>query len=247
MLPAVILAGGRGSRFKELTDEVPKPLWMLPGRTTILEEIIKRLTQARVSEIYVTCAYLADIICRYIKPRYPRCGLVLQDIAINTPVDAILAMEHSLANDFLVVHGDHWFSLNPFPDLLSRHATGDVTFLIENPAQTRKTGYDIQCIKDTTSNELNYLFPRSTAHVESPHLEWVRLIDGCHVLPQKTFSIIRQARAAGEGMSGMRDLFRYIAERGITKMRGVPLVGSWENINDQPAYGRTVRRIYDEL
>jgi dTDP-glucose pyrophosphorylase len=58
---AVIMAGGRGSRLRPLTDDVPKPMLRVAGRP-ILERIVLHLIGFGVRRIYLAVNYLASVI-----------------------------------------------------------------------------------------------------------------------------------------------------------------------------------------
>jgi NDP-sugar pyrophosphorylase family protein len=60
-LQAIILASGRGERFRPLTDYTPKPLLPLSNRP-LLEHLVTALSEAGSSEIFVTIGYAADQI-----------------------------------------------------------------------------------------------------------------------------------------------------------------------------------------
>src|SRR5437879_5991210 len=180
-LPAVILAGGRGSRLKLLADYVPKPMWFVPGGS-LLDHHIQRLAAGGASLVIVTCSYKADIMTRYIESRYPDCLIVRTAENVDTPLDAILSVADHLHTDFVVVHGDHWFSQNPFENLFAQHIAGELTFLIERqPDSSKKAGYDSRCLMHSASKELHYLTQQRTS--PSYDLEDVRTVDGCMVFP----------------------------------------------------------------
>jgi dTDP-glucose pyrophosphorylase len=60
-MKAVILAAGKGTRMKELTNELPKPMLQVQGRP-ILEHIIAGIVGAGVREIFIVTGYRADVI-----------------------------------------------------------------------------------------------------------------------------------------------------------------------------------------
>lgn len=64
-LPVVIMAGGRGSRLKPLTNVLPKPLIPI-GEKTMLEEIFDRFAVCGCSNFYISVSYKADLIEYYI-------------------------------------------------------------------------------------------------------------------------------------------------------------------------------------
>ena len=58
---AMILAAGRGSRMKHLTDTCPKPLIRVVGKT-LLETILQKAKQAEITQFIVNTCYLGDQI-----------------------------------------------------------------------------------------------------------------------------------------------------------------------------------------
>lgn len=58
---AVILAAGRGTRMKELTDELPKPMVEVKGRP-ILETIVRGLVANGVSDVLIVVGYRKEVI-----------------------------------------------------------------------------------------------------------------------------------------------------------------------------------------
>lgn len=58
---AVILAGGRGTRLRPLTDSIPKPMLTVAGRP-ILERLVLHVMSHGVRRIYLSVNYLAHVI-----------------------------------------------------------------------------------------------------------------------------------------------------------------------------------------
>jgi dTDP-glucose pyrophosphorylase len=58
---AVILAAGRGTRMKELTDELPKPMVRVKG-TPILESIVRGLVANGVERILIVVGWRKEVI-----------------------------------------------------------------------------------------------------------------------------------------------------------------------------------------
>lgn len=72
-LPVVIMAGGKGTRLRPLTNVLPKPLIPI-GEQTILEDIMDRFVECGCHDFYVSVNYKAETIKRYLdnvdKPQY---------------------------------------------------------------------------------------------------------------------------------------------------------------------------------
>ena len=60
-MKAVILAAGKGTRMKELTNELPKPMLPVQGKP-ILEHIVEGLLGAGIRELCIVTGWKADVI-----------------------------------------------------------------------------------------------------------------------------------------------------------------------------------------
>ena len=64
-LPVVVMAGGKGTRLKPLTNIIPKP--MVPiGEKTILEEIMDRFEKIGCHKFYISVNYKSDLLQFYL-------------------------------------------------------------------------------------------------------------------------------------------------------------------------------------
>ena len=63
-LPVVIMAGGKGTRLRPLTNVLPKPLIPI-GEQTMMEDIMDRFVECGCDHFYVSVNYKAEIIKRY--------------------------------------------------------------------------------------------------------------------------------------------------------------------------------------
>lgn len=62
--PVVLMVGGKGTRLRPLTQDLPKPMIKVGGRP-ILETIIERFVAQGFTEIYLSVNYKADLIENY--------------------------------------------------------------------------------------------------------------------------------------------------------------------------------------
>lgn len=60
-MKAVILAAGRGTRMRDLTQAVPKPMLRVQGRP-ILEHIVEGLVRAGIRELFIVTGFRAEVI-----------------------------------------------------------------------------------------------------------------------------------------------------------------------------------------
>ena len=64
-LPVVIMAGGKGTRLKPITNVIPKPLVPV-GNKTILEVIMDQFEEIGCTKFYISVNYKADIMKYYL-------------------------------------------------------------------------------------------------------------------------------------------------------------------------------------
>lgn len=105
---AVVLAAGRGSRMKTLTDDRPKPMLPLSGRP-LLAHVIERLEEAGLREILVITGYKAAIVEEYFREHPPakaRLSYRLQEPQNGTGKAALLGREFVGNEPFLLTFGD---------------------------------------------------------------------------------------------------------------------------------------------
>ena len=63
-MKAVILAAGKGTRMRELTNEMPKPMLETRGKP-ILEHIVHGLVGAGIRDLFIITGFRADVIERH--------------------------------------------------------------------------------------------------------------------------------------------------------------------------------------
>lgn len=128
-IKAVVMAGGRGERLRPLTLTTPKPLLPVAGRP-IIDYNVLALIQAGITDITVTCRYLASqIVEHFAQPvEGVRVRCVTEETATGTIGSASLAGPYPVGGCTLVMNSDLLTTLS-FEDLYLHHAASgaDVT------------------------------------------------------------------------------------------------------------------------
>jgi dTDP-glucose pyrophosphorylase len=120
--PIVIMAGGRGSRLGELTENCPKPLLPIDG-VPLLERSIKNFAKQGFKNIFVSLNYRSDMIQSHLKDG-SQWGVKLQYLCEEIPLGTAGAL-HLLPElkenlPLIVINGDVLTSVH-FTDLLEYH------------------------------------------------------------------------------------------------------------------------------
>lgn len=245
VMDGLILAAGRGSRLGKLTEMAPKAMAYLPGGRFLLDDHIIRLRELNSSNIFILVGYLGDVIETYAKRHYPHCRLIRQDSELGTAADGLLAAEEHFLDDFVVVHGDHYFSEDPFPGLVTNHKHGSITFLLESPVNSRSLGYGERCLfRQSDGCVVQYPMEIQSTRDRPADPREMFLVDGCMVLPAGIFQAIRLARLADSQNLDVKEIFKHILLQSEIAMRGIEVPGWWANINDENAYFEVVSRLH---
>ena len=142
-MKAVVLAAGKGTRLRPLTDDTPKALVDVAGRP-LLDHVLEQLAGLGISEFIVVVGYRKQqIIDRY------------EDEFQGVPITyahqreqlglahALLQAEPHIDEDFALILGDNVFRAN-LAEVIERQRRGDVdaAFLVEQvpPAKAGRYG-----------------------------------------------------------------------------------------------------------
>ena len=101
----VILAAGRGTRMKDLTDNVPKPMLQINGKPILAYKL--EALPAGIEEVIFVIGYLGNQIQKYFGDFYAgkKIAYVVQE-KLNGSGGALELAKDFLKNDFLVMMGD---------------------------------------------------------------------------------------------------------------------------------------------
>lgn len=108
-MQAVILAAGRGTRMKELTESVPKPMLTVCGKS-LIEHKIDALPE-EVTEVILVIGYQGDVIRDAFGNEYKgrRIQYVVQE-ELNGTAGALWLAKELLTDRFVVMMGDDLYA-----------------------------------------------------------------------------------------------------------------------------------------
>lgn len=121
-MKAVILAAGKGTRMRELTNELPKPMLPVQGRP-ILEHILEGLLGAGIREVCIITGWRAEVIEEHFGDgsrfgaRIVYARQVVQDGTGKAPE---YAKEFVGGDDFLLTYGDILVKPETYQQMVTR-------------------------------------------------------------------------------------------------------------------------------
>ena len=112
-ITAVIMAGGKGTRIREINSEVPKPMIPILGKP-ILQYEIETLKKQNITDILLVVGYLGDQIISYFGDG-SKFDVSIRYIEEKEPLGtagALFYLKGKVSDDFLLVNGDNIFDVN---------------------------------------------------------------------------------------------------------------------------------------
>lgn len=113
MREAVILAGGLGTRLREIVPTLPKPMAPVNGKP-FLEILLTSLGQKGFEHIVISVGYMAQLIIDYFGDQHQgiKLSYCIEDAPLATGGAARLASEHIVGDHYYVINGDTFLDLD---------------------------------------------------------------------------------------------------------------------------------------
>ena len=154
MKQAIILAGGKGTRLKKVSNDLPKPMVPLLGKP-LLQYLIEQCHKYKITDIKLLVSYKKDIIEKYFGDG-SQFGVKIQYIFDSSPrgtAGALMDALPQLEEQFLTIYGDVFFDvdLDAFWKFHQSH-NGDTSIFLhpnDHPQDSDlvEINHDLQVIK----------------------------------------------------------------------------------------------------
>ena len=238
-MKAVILAAGKGTRMKELTNELPKPMLRVQGRP-ILEHIITGLKSVGVTQFFIITGWRAEVVEDYfgdgsnwaVDIRYGR--QLVQDGTGKAPE---LAKEFVGSDNFLLTYGDILVKPETYSQMVKRFSEGNFGGVIT-----------VTGSQDVTQGGLNFFDSRFclTKLVEKPSKEqieqlrnegWLKPGDtawynaGIYIFRPVVFEFTAKLQKSPRGEYELTDAVNALVAAGHA-MAGMEIPGRWVDVRD---------------
>lgn len=111
-MQAIILAGGRGTRFQEVSKAIPKILIPIGGKP-LLDHIISNLLKNDINDVIICTGHLGEKVREYVKTK--DFGLKIYISQEKKPLGtagALNLIKNELENNFFLLFGDVYFNVD---------------------------------------------------------------------------------------------------------------------------------------
>jgi D-glycero-alpha-D-manno-heptose 1-phosphate guanylyltransferase len=111
-MQAIVLAGGFGTRLRQVVADVPKPMAPVAGRP-FLELVLNNLASKGFSKVVLSVGFMAEKISTHFGDSYARMELAyaIEDHPLGTGGGVRMAMNHIIDDHVFVFNGDTFLDL----------------------------------------------------------------------------------------------------------------------------------------
>jgi NDP-sugar pyrophosphorylase family protein len=142
-VPAVILAGGRGTRLRPFTVTFPKPLVPL-GDRPILDRLLMQLADAGVARVVLSLGHLSSLIRAYVSQQEHLCSrLNIEFIEEDRPLGTAGAVGMlEFDSSFFVMNGDLLTDVD-FADLYRSHRESGAILTVARTVRRERIDFGV--------------------------------------------------------------------------------------------------------
>jgi len=222
---AVLLAAGKGTRMKELTNDIPKPMLPVQGRP-ILQHIVDGLKAAGVTRVLIVVGYRAEVVREFFGDG-SKFGLAIeytvQEVQDGTGRVVDLARDFAGDDPFVLSYGDILVDPKNYHRLV---ALGDAAALVSvkhNPGEIAKGG----AVFVNERFELTDL--REKPAPGEPTSPWYNA--GIYTFRPSIFEFTARLERSPRGEYELTDAIRSLALSGRL-VQAFELSGDWADVRD---------------
>lgn len=222
---AVLLAAGKGTRMKELTNEIPKPMLEVQGRP-ILGHIVEGLRAAGVRRVLIVVGWRAEVVRAHFGGG-AACGVAVeyatQVVQDGTGRVVDLAREFVGSAPFVLSYGDILIDPANYRRLVELGDAEAFVSVKHNPGEIAKGGAIFVDERFTVTDV------REKPGPGEPTSPWYNA--GVYVFRPSIFEFTAKLEKSPRGEYELTDAIRALAQT-TKKVRAVELTGDWADVRD---------------
>jgi dTDP-glucose pyrophosphorylase len=247
-MKAVILAAGKGTRMRELTRDLPKPMLHVQGKP-ILEHIVEGILSAGVHDIFIVTGYRGEVIESHFGEEtrwhaHIACGRqVVQDGTGKAPE---LAKHFVDQSPFFLTYGDILVKPETYRRMISRFNDGDFSGVITvTPGEDVTKGglnfFDAQfclerLVEKPTREQIEQIRREGSLH---PHQQlWYNA--GIYIFRPCLFEFTARLEKSTRGEYELTDAVNAMLAA-HHKIAGLKIEGRWVDVRDPEVLARLER------
>jgi dTDP-glucose pyrophosphorylase len=222
---AVILAAGRGTRMRELTAELPKPMIEVRGKP-VLQHILEGLRNAGVGQLLLVVGYRADAVQNFFGDgsRYNvAIQYVTQTVQDGTGRVVELARDFVGNRPFILAYGDILVDPANYKSLVDLPGDVEAMLTVTRGEDVSKGGAVF------LDDEMNLVDLREKPKPGEPTSPWYNA--GIYTFRPSIFDFTAKLRPSPRGEYELTDAIRDFAQSG-REVKALELTGEWVDVRD---------------
>ena len=226
----IIMAGGLGTRLKELTIEIPKPMLKI-GQDPMLQHIINNFKKYGYNKILLSVNYKAEIIENYFQDGYAygvKIEYIKEHKRLGTAGGIKLAKEY-IDKPFFVMNGDIFTNLN-VENMMEYHVEKGFDITVATRIHSFQVPYGVINTENNSIKELK----------EKPIVEYL-INAGVYCLNPSLLEYIPE-----DEYFEITDLINLSIQKGL-KIGNYEIKEYWMDIGKLEDYNKVNKDVYDLL
>ncbi len=222
---AVLLAAGKGTRMRELTEDLPKPMIAVQGRP-ILQHIVEGLRAAGVTHFLIIVGYRADVVQDFFGDGSKfgiSVGYETQVVQDGTGRVVELAKSFAGADPFILSYGDILVDPVNYHRLVALDDAEALISVKHNPDEVSKGG----AVFVNERFEMTDL--REKPQPGEPTSPWYNA--GVYTFRPSIFEFTARLEKSPRGEFELTDAIRNLAQSG-KRVQALELSGDWADVRD---------------
>jgi dTDP-glucose pyrophosphorylase len=228
---AVILAAGRGTRMRELTSELPKPMIKVRGKP-VLQYIVEGLRNAGVGDLLLVVGYRANSVQEFFNDG-SRYNVAIQ-YATQTVQDGtgrVVDLSRDFVGDrpFILAYGDILVDPTNYKRLVDLPDDVEAILTVTSGEDVSKGGAVI------INDESDVLDVREKPKPGEPTSPWYNA--GLYAFRPSIFDFTAKLKPSPRGEYELTDAICDLAHSG-KKVKALELTGEWADVRDPDILSR---------
>ena len=228
---AVVLAAGRGTRMRELTNDVPKPMIEVRGKP-VVQHIVQGLRNAGVRRFLIIVGYHAEAVRNFFEDG--RSHNVAIEYATQTAQDGTgrvvnLARDFTGASPFVLSYGDILIGQENYKRVIDLPDDVEAVITVTRGEDVSKGGAVF------VNEQMELVDLREKPKPGEPTSPWYNA--GLYAFRPSIFEFIEKLKPSPRGEYELTDAIRDLAHSD-KKVKAVELTGEWADVRDPEILAR---------
>ena len=222
---AVLLAAGRGTRMRELTSALPKPMLQVRGKP-VLQHILEGSRGAGITHFLIVVGWHAEVVREFFGDGSQfgaNIDYVTQTVQDGTGKVVELAREFVGPNPFVLSYGDILIDPKNYPRLCATLDSAEAVVSVKRSEDVSQGGAVF------VNDKFELIDLREKPNPGEPTSPWYNA--GVYAFRPNIFSYVEKLERSSRGEYELTDAIRNLALDG-KKVQALELSGDWADVRD---------------